>query len=118
MASDIEGGERFVLEPQWERPEFGEDYDGLCVVDTLTDAVVGADGGEPEDQTLGRDWRWVVAALNSVNAERDAALAEGGRLRAELVEWRDSLASWPDYWTVEVSEIRYRIDAILSGGES
>ena len=25
---------------------------------------VGEDGGEPEDQTLGRDWAWVVPALN------------------------------------------------------
>lgn len=25
---------------------------------------VGCDGGEPEDQTLGRDWAWVVGALN------------------------------------------------------
>ncbi len=25
---------------------------------------VGCDGGEPEDQTLGRDWAWVVKALN------------------------------------------------------
>ena len=24
----------------------------------------GSDGGEPEDQTLNRDWNWVVTALN------------------------------------------------------
>lgn len=26
-------------------------------------ALIGQDGGEPEDQTLGRDWKWVVSAL-------------------------------------------------------
>ena len=26
--------------------------------------VIGEDGGEPEDQTLGRDWSWVAPALN------------------------------------------------------
>jgi hypothetical protein len=26
--------------------------------------LIGEDGGEPEDQTLRRDWRWVVDALN------------------------------------------------------
>lgn len=26
--------------------------------------VIGTDGGEPEDQTLIRDWSWVVPALN------------------------------------------------------
>lgn len=24
---------------------------------------IGEDGGEPEDQTLGRDWKWVAPAL-------------------------------------------------------
>lgn len=27
--------------------------------------IVGSDGGEPEDQLLYRDWRWVVPALNA-----------------------------------------------------
>ena len=26
--------------------------------------MLGCDGGEPEDQTLGRDWSWIVDALN------------------------------------------------------
>jgi hypothetical protein len=25
--------------------------------------IVGSDGGEPEDQTLVRDWSWIVPAL-------------------------------------------------------
>lgn len=27
--------------------------------------IVGSDGGEPEDQLLVRDWRWVAVALNN-----------------------------------------------------
>lgn len=26
-------------------------------------ALIGEDGGEPEDQTLGRAWKWVAPAL-------------------------------------------------------
>lgn len=40
------------------------------LVDTKTYEAVGADGGEPEDQTLGRDWKWVVDLLNKVAEER------------------------------------------------
>jgi hypothetical protein len=35
------------------------------VVDTATNAVIGMDGGEPEDQLLYRNWGWVVPALNA-----------------------------------------------------
>ena len=31
--------------------------------------VLGWDGGEPEDQTLYRDWEWVVPALNAAYAK-------------------------------------------------
>ena len=36
------------------------------IFDTSTDppSLIGNDGGEPEDQTLNRDWSWVVGALN------------------------------------------------------
>lgn len=47
--------------------EIEYDNDGsyrLFVVDTVAKTVVGSDGGEPEDQTLVRDWAWVVGALN------------------------------------------------------
>lgn len=40
-----------------------------CVVDTQKNTIVGVDGGEPEDQTLGRDWSWVADALNEVHEE-------------------------------------------------
>jgi hypothetical protein len=36
------------------------------LVDTLTGAVYYAGGGEPEDQTIGRDWSWVPVLLNQL----------------------------------------------------
>lgn len=32
-------------------------------------AVIGMDGGEPEDQLLIRDWKWVPEALNALDLE-------------------------------------------------
>jgi hypothetical protein len=40
-------------------------------------ALVGHDGGEPEDQLLVRDWQWVPVVMNSLNDEIE-------RLRKEL----------------------------------
>lgn len=103
---------RFVLEEQCERPEFGEDYDGLCVVDTLDDSVVGADGVEPEDSTLGRGWHWVVKALNALDeahqSERQALLeraisAESKHVAAEAI---------CDIRAAEVDIYRKRCDAL------
>jgi hypothetical protein len=52
-----------------------------AVLDTERNVVVGTDGGEPEDQTLARDWDWVAPALN-------AALAAGAAAeRAAIVAW-------------------------------
>lgn len=33
--------------------------------------LVGQDGGEPEDQLLVRDWKWVVEEMNWVAEQRD-----------------------------------------------
>src|SRR3990167_3321539 len=46
-----------------------EDYCTCGIFDTSVDPpmLVGSDGGEPEDQTLDRDWDWVVEELNKVN---------------------------------------------------
>jgi hypothetical protein len=59
------------------------------VVENLPDGtkrIVGEDGGEPEDQLLVRDWKWVAPELNAafkagVEAERErcAKIAEGQR---------------------------------------
>jgi len=43
----------------------GDEY-GWVVVDNEKNEIVGCDGGEPEDQTLARDWDWVVPLLNKV----------------------------------------------------
>jgi len=39
------------------------------VYDSKTDRIVGEDGGEPEDQMLVRDWRWVEKELNRAYEE-------------------------------------------------
>lgn len=113
--------ERFVVlrwealsEPQrlaW-RTRYCDDHSYL--VDAETGRVLGSDGGEPEDQTLLRDWDWVPNELNvlatelagerlnsarhaeharrlaiasaTVRAERDAALEEQRRAVARLAE--------------------------------
>lgn len=49
-------------------PDSVGSYNGMfSVVEHLPNnccAIVGSDGGEPEDQLLCRDWSWVVDALN------------------------------------------------------
>ena len=39
------------------------------IVDTQGNVLIGMDGGEPEDQILYRDWKWVVPALNRAYIE-------------------------------------------------
>ena len=62
--------EHYVLAPHVDRPEDDEwgdwaytgfvfRYEGDVPVE-----YVGCDGGEPEDQTLARNWSWVLDALN------------------------------------------------------
>ncbi len=48
------------------------------LVDTTDDRELGTDGGEPEDQCYGRDWKWVPEELNKLAAENE-------RLREALV---------------------------------
>jgi hypothetical protein len=51
---------------------FGDwDYDSSGVFrceDGVPVELLGSDGGEPEDQTLGRDWSWVAPALQAAYA--------------------------------------------------
>lgn len=47
--------------------------DGWGLFDTLENRVVGADGGEPEDQLLLRDWKWVPEEMNKLAAQLAAA---------------------------------------------
>jgi hypothetical protein len=41
----------------------GDDRGVFRLVDGCPVELIGQDGGEPEDQTLGRAWSWVVLAL-------------------------------------------------------
>ncbi len=38
-------------------------------VNNVPTFLIGTDGGEPEDQTLYRDWEWVIDALNTAYDE-------------------------------------------------
>lgn len=56
-------------------PGKDEDRYMLGLFDTSVEPwrLLGTDCGEPEDQTFGRDWSWVVEELNKVAEERDSA---------------------------------------------
>ncbi len=52
--------------------EFDASWNAFSLVLEYADGnirVVGCDGGEPEDQTLCRDWSWVVEELNAAYEE-------------------------------------------------
>lgn len=59
--------------PEDERYE--DDMYRSVLFDTQDKRVVGTDGGEPEDQTFGRNWSWVPDELNAL-AARVADLTE------------------------------------------
>jgi hypothetical protein len=69
--------EQFLQPPwgyqSWSQVEEDNEYDfgylnGIWWVKDNTSFFVAADGGEPEDQTLTRDWAWVAGALNDAYA--------------------------------------------------
>jgi hypothetical protein len=51
---------------------------------------LGADRGEPEDNTFGRDWSWVEPELNKL-ADEVAQLQRQLRIADEALEIKDSL---------------------------
>ncbi|MHA1169375.1 MAG: hypothetical protein ACTSRU_16230 [Candidatus Hodarchaeales archaeon] len=53
----------------WAIVEFDDDDNPL--------RIVGEDGGEPEDQKLVRDWKWVEEELNLL-ADKERELKQGG----------------------------------------
>lgn len=53
------------------------------VIDTADGRLVGIDGGEPEDQLLCRDWKWVVVELNLLAATLAARDERVRELEAE-----------------------------------
>jgi hypothetical protein len=58
--------ERFVVV---ERYADNGSFSHWALVDTVNGRELGADGGEPEDQLLVRDWEWVPKELNALQAE-------------------------------------------------
>lgn len=67
---------RFIVIPSNEANaafgDFGLDPNSWSLVETDGEKpirFIGADGGEPEDQTLVRDWNWVATEMNAVDAE-------------------------------------------------
>jgi hypothetical protein len=86
------------LESLEHRTEYGRAV-FLCTGGYL-EQLLGADGGELEDQTLGRDWSWVAGALNDAFARgRSAGLNQVDvELQAKLDELmqRCAQASYDD----------------------
>lgn len=58
---------RFIVTVEQEADCFGHRRDEI--LDTLTGKRYYAGGGEPEDQTISRDWGWVVPLLNELAAD-------------------------------------------------
>lgn len=58
-----------------------------------TTELVGTDGGEPEDQTFGRDWKWVPDRLNAEVAARKAAEEKCADLWNRAADLQDELAA-------------------------
>lgn len=69
-------GVRFVHEGDEE-----QEYGNFCylLIDTRTGGVLGWDGGEPEDQLLVRDWKWVPYLLDKVERQAHEAGRSAGR---------------------------------------
>lgn len=88
---------------------------GYDIVDTRDGRIVGGDGGEPEDQTLLRDWKWVpvelnalAAKLSSLERQRDALVAAAEAAMNILSartdsDWRAGIAQGREYLRVAIS---------------
>ena len=70
--------QRFKLVPITQLPDWDSSCDSNyrraiieCDADGNFVREVGCDGGEPEDNTFGRDWRWVLVELNKLADEND-----------------------------------------------
>lgn len=60
----------------------GMNFYNWALIDTKdNNRKLGTDGGEPEDQTLVRDWSWVANELNALDdeIERLKAALDGGK---------------------------------------
>lgn len=79
MADDVSRADRYVVVGQEEAAEKYGNEDAMdyeegvrFLYDTERGVCVGTDGGEPEDQTFVRDWRWVAVELNRLARETAA----------------------------------------------
>lgn len=91
-------GVRFVHEGD-EEDEYG---DCFLLIDTRTGNVLGWDGGEPEDQLLVRDWKWVPNLLDEVERSAHAAGRREGIKEAVIAanrSGRHATASFADVTT-------------------
>ena len=75
-----------------------------------THEFIGADGGEPEDQLLGRDWDWVVSALNDTYALGRREALES--VRAELGQLDELWRSTEPTHMLRVSDVRGALDKL------
>ena len=77
----------------------GHDVEGLLndddpcsyIWDNLLNLFVDADGGEPEDQLLIRDWSWVADKLNEVHNESDNLRDRCDKMRDEIMSLKSQL---------------------------
>ena len=103
--------ERFVVVDEEAAIERGWLKDGqpsygyrTILFDTSTDppTEVGSDGGEPEDQTLGRDWRWVPELCNRLDAE-------SSKITVEMV----AVLCWIKGFLDSASEVAIRLQEVI-----
>lgn len=67
---DKESSKGVISEEDWDMCYSGGWADERSLlVDTKDGRILGTDGGEPEDNTLGRDWSWVAVELNKLAEE-------------------------------------------------
>jgi hypothetical protein len=94
--------------------EVGPDEDGWRIVDRATGAEVGRDGGEPEDQSLVRDWAWVADALNQVETVARAEVEELQKERRDVELLRKEMREIYDRYPGDIP--REALDYLIDVG--
>jgi hypothetical protein len=90
-----------ISDTQWALVE----YDGDQMV-----RIVGVDGGEPEDQTLVRDWNWVAVEMNAL--ARQLRASEDARRKAE--ELKDSYKAERDEYAKSATALRAQLATVTA----
>ncbi len=65
----VVGEEEARKAPNWEDYDYGWDDWLSYLIDTESGEIIYREGGEPEDQTLGRDLRFFVDKMNELADE-------------------------------------------------